>query len=215
MSQIKEKRGCWIGSAMNPPCAVAPFWWIENELCIAWHDKPQESPMLCWRCWPVTLQTLKDAQENNSRETTGVATDRVAMNCCEHKHQRAVELFINKIRLKSPPHLILLVFFILTRTWIRWMSEADILFCFRLIDCWTGVNKRMLHSYSLIPFQFCSFCCFSWCAVLSGGLRQKRPPKCPSPLTDPQPDASSTPFKDVGWLTHAHACTHVAIAHFI
>lgn len=130
MSQIKEKRGCRIGSAMNPP----PVHWCHSDelrtnCALLDMISPRKAPMLCWHRRPVTLQTLKDAQENNSSEIKGAATDRVAMNgVCEHKHHRAGELCINKVRLKRSPHLTLLVSFILTRTWTRWMSKADIFF---------------------------------------------------------------------------------------
>lgn len=50
-------------------------------------------------------------------------------------------------------HCLFMSFF-LTRTWDRWMTEAQsFLFCFRFIDWWTGINERTLHYHFLILCQ--------------------------------------------------------------
>lgn len=197
---------------MNPPAQWRHSDELRTNCALLDMISPRKAPALCRHRRPVTLQTLKDAQENNSREITGAATDRVAMNCCEHKNQRAGELCINKIRLKCLPHLTLLVSFILTRTWTRWMSEANHLkkyIFFRFTGCWAGINKKTLHSYSLIPLQFCAFCHFlSWVCeetVPESSLSPHRSPACHFHTIQ----RCRLP------CTCTHTCTHVPAAHFI
>lgn len=79
MSQIKEKRGSGIGSAMNPlqrTTVLMNMKWI----CIAWHGKPKDNPTLGWHLYPDIPQTLREAHENINKKIWITTTDQLAVN---------------------------------------------------------------------------------------------------------------------------------------
>lgn len=177
---------------------------------------PRKAPMLCWHRWPVTLQTLKDAQENNSREITGAATDRVAMNYCEHNHPRAGDICINITSETSPSPY----------TFGVLHSDKDV----DQVDLWSrhffsfsdslNAGLALIKEHSTlnpIPILLLLLL-FLMCHHL-GWVATK--------LSPVQHEMSLSPHQSPAWhflhtlqrcrlpYTCTHTCTHVAAAHFI
>lgn len=127
------------------------------------------------------------------------------MNCWQHKHHRAAASYINAIRLNPPPPTHPPYTFGVLHS-DKDMDQVDVggtSIFFPALAAWLAlITEPFLFFFSNSEFLSSS----RGCAMEPSLVRQA--PRRPCPLTEPQPDTSSTPFQDVGQLARSQTHTH-------